>query len=622
MPTPKKRTPKTRAGRAAAGLSLASLMSTAPTTELDDDVFDPSGGATTASTARRDDDDDDDDDGASPSSSDGFGGDDDDDDDAGGRRGDDDDGVFAPTREDARAAAASGKGRLRMRGDIALTRGEYAGKSSTRRAIEEAWEGGGGEGDDDEEEEDESEEEEEEDASDASVEDEDEEEEEEEDLDGEEASDDDASEEEDVDEDDGAMALAGGYGDGGGDDEMDLDDDDDDDEEEEEDDDDNAAADDAADAAAADDDLAAELDAHRREEREANRLAATKSQNALKAQAVTHQNALWERSLRCRIVLQRAMHAAAKLPTPSYHAAITRDDEDAFASSRATSASARAALGALLRLQAALIDSNPAIAAAAETGEGEGEGKKKRKTRAASAAIDDAVVRDGSADDVWKHADAMYQRYAAFRDASCDRWHRKAAAQVGKLAGGGGGGMTAFNQSISAQVSNAMRAPDRLVERSQPPAHLAPRRYGEPREKEGAAGEKDGSAGGPGTGKENEGGVDADDEGFAVAAAAAAMREARVPELYDDADFYEQVLKEFLESAGAGGAGSGGSGLAGFAAAAKPPKRRKIVDRRASKGRKLRYHVQQKLVNFCAPVELEVPEWAEKVFARLFASNA
>ena len=62
--------------------------------------------------------------------------------------------------------------------------------------------------------------------------------------------------------------------------------------------------------------------------------------------------------------------------------------------------------------------------------------------------------------------------------------------------------------------------------------------------------------------------------------------------------------------------------FAGFAAAAKPPKRRKIVDRRASKGRKLRYHVQQKLVNFCAPVELEVPEWAEKVFARLFASNA
>ena len=74
------------------------------------------------------------------------------------------------------------------------------------------------------------------------------------------------------------------------------------------------------------------------------------------------------------------------------------------------------------------------------------------------------------------------------------------------------------------------------------------------------------------------------------------------------------MLKEFLESAGAA------AGLA--AAASKPAKRRKVVDRRASKGRKLRYHVQQKLVNFCAPVELEVPQWAEKIFGQLFASSA
>jgi protein AATF/BFR2 len=31
------------------------------------------------------------------------------------------------------------------------------------------------------------------------------------------------------------------------------------------------------------------------------------------------------------------------------------------------------------------------------------------------------------------------------------------------------------------------------------------------------------------------------------------------------------------------------------------PKRRKAVDRRASKGRKLRFHVHDKLVNFMAP---------------------
>ena len=129
---------------------------------------------------------------------------------------------------------------------------------------------------------------------------------------------------------------------------------------------------------------------------------------------------------------------------------------------------------------------------------------------------------------------------------------------------------------------------------------MAPRRLGEP----AAAAAEDATA--PAEGR---------DEDVALAAATAAKEgERRVAELYDDADFYEQVLKEFLESAG--------GGVAGAAAATKPPKRRKVVDRRASKGRKLRYHIQQPLVNFCAPVELEVPAWAEKVFGQLFASKA
>lgn len=64
---------------------------------------------------------------------------------------------------------------------------------------------------------------------------------------------------------------------------------------------------------------------------------------------------------------------------------------------------------------------------------------------------------------------------------------------VGKIAGQGAGGksgagagaaaqMSAFNQSVSAQVSSAMRLPDRLVQRSQPPSHLAPRRLGRARQ--------------------------------------------------------------------------------------------------------------------------------------------
>lgn len=54
-------------------------------------------------------------------------------------------------------------------------------------------------------------------------------------------------------------------------------------------------------------------------------------------------------------------------------------------------------------------------------------------------------------------------------------------------------------------------------------------------------------------------------------------------------------------------------------AGARLPKRRKLVDRRASKGRKLRYHVMEKLVGFMAPAELVAPPFAEQLFGNLFS---
>lgn len=51
------------------------------------------------------------------------------------------------------------------------------------------------------------------------------------------------------------------------------------------------------------------------------------------------------------------------------------------------------------------------------------------------------------------------------------------------------------------------------------------------------------------------------------------------------------------------------------------PKQRKAVDRRASKGRKLRYHVHEKLVNFMAPVELAAPQYAAQLFSNLFGGG-
>ena len=558
---------KTRTRRAGGGLAaeLAGLANPAPvSTELPDDDFDPTGGAVARAADRED---------ATSS----------DDSDADANAfGDDDEGVFEPTKADR---ATVGKGKLRMRAGIAIDDGEYVGKSSSRAAMEGAWAG-------EEDERDESDES--DDASDdhAVVTDSDDK------SDSDETNDDDddgeseeASEEENPEED----ALLS------------------DSESQSESDSDGEGAFHETSAAIA---LEAELAAMRAEEAEANRLLRTKSQNVAKGAAVRTQNACWERSLRTRIVLQKGLTLAAKMPAPEYAKAMRDADAEVAPALAVAAASARGALDALLRLQAALMDGNPAIGEALREGENDGNdgagNAKKRKTRGfyAEAATLDLLSKPAAA--VWRAADAAFQSYAPFRDQSCDRWHRKAQVTSGKTGsvgsnpGGRGenlGALRAFDQSLSQQVRAAMRPPDRLVNRSRPPAHLAPRRLGEPE----VSLER----------KEKNHDEDGFDDDVALLTADARADD-RVAEVYEDADFYEQALKEFLETRGAGS----NLGAAGVPAASQPPKRRKQVDRRASKGRKLRYHVQQPLVNFCAPVELEVPGWAEKVFTRLFASSA
>jgi len=585
---------KMRTRRAGGGLAaeLDGLANPAPvSTELPDDDFDPTGGAV----AREADRDDASSSGDSEPDANAFA--------------DDDEGVFEPTKAER---AAAGKGKLRMRAGIAIDDGEYVGKSSSRRAMEGAW---AGDEDDDASDED-----------DASA------------LE-------DASEDEAMDvradalsdeEDDDGTPEEGSEEEHDSDDESESDHDNDDDDDD--DDDDPYGGQKKTSASAFETSaLEAELAAMRAEEAEANRLVRTKSQNAAKGAAVRTQNACWERSLRTRIVLQKGLTFAAKMPTPAYHRAMRAADAAVAPALAAAAASARGALGALLRLQAALMDANPAVGEALASGTSDsakvretfGENEKREKRRngrfyAAAATLDLAAKPVAAA---WRAADASFEAFAPFRDQSCDRWHRKAQITSGKMNGafaqksGARGAspsaLRAFDQALSAQVRAAMTPPDRLVNRSRPPAHLTPRRLGEPVP----------SATHKRTRGDLENDVDENGEEAARLFAGSGSGEnenenenenERVAETYEDADFYEQALKEFLETRGAGSS----PGAASVPAASKPPKRRKQVDRRASKGRKLRYHVQQPLVNFCAPVELEVPGWAEKVFTRLFASSA
>ncbi|KAK6432939.1 rRNA-processing protein bfr2 [Oleoguttula sp. CCFEE 5521] len=89
--------------------------------------------------------------------------------------------------------------------------------------------------------------------------------------------------------------------------------------------------------------------------------------------------------------------------------------------------------------------------------------------------------------------------------------------------------------------------------------------------------------------------------------------------IYDDADFYGLLLKELLDSKSSADSTAAASVDVGtFSAVRKEAKTKRNVDVKASKGRKLKYTVHEKLQNFMAPEELGT--WGQKQTDDLFGS--
>ncbi|CDS01496.1 hypothetical protein, partial [Sporisorium scitamineum] len=92
-------------------------------------------------------------------------------------------------------------------------------------------------------------------------------------------------------------------------------------------------------------------------------------------------------------------------------------------------------------------------------------------------------------------------------------------------------------------------------------------------------------------------------------------------QVFDDTDFYSTLLKELIErrSGSLSSAAAGGSTLLTLVSNGK--KKKPNVDTKASKGRKLRYEVNDKLVNFMPPIRDRV-KWGEEQIERLFRQLA
>ncbi|KAF5186927.1 rRNA processing protein-like protein [Thalictrum thalictroides] len=87
-------------------------------------------------------------------------------------------------------------------------------------------------------------------------------------------------------------------------------------------------------------------------------------------------------------------------------------------------------------------------------------------------------------------------------------------------------------------------------------------------------------------------------------------------ELLEDSEFYQQLLKEFFESFKS--TTPEATEAAFYAIKRHQTKKRNIVGRRASKSRKIRYHVHEKIANFMVPKPMKLPDMAPVLFENLF----
>ncbi|KAK4049545.1 rRNA-processing protein bfr2 [Microbotryomycetes sp. JL201] len=87
-------------------------------------------------------------------------------------------------------------------------------------------------------------------------------------------------------------------------------------------------------------------------------------------------------------------------------------------------------------------------------------------------------------------------------------------------------------------------------------------------------------------------------------------------QVFDDGDFYQQLLRDVIESRMLDLDDPTLESLR--MASARQRKQKKVVDTRASKGRKIRYHVHEKAQNFMIPIEAGA--WHDEQIDELFAS--
>lgn len=290
-----------------------------------------------------------------------------------------------------------------------------------------------------------------------------------------------------------------------------------------------------------------------------DRLHAERSQDAQKGEQVRKQIRAWEHALRLRIALQKVAGGASRLPPPGRLAQFCDAAPGTADSSADLAAELEQAAGTLQDVRVALWRTSfPEL------------------TEPLSKLPEEPPERA---------LRALEQLLEPHRRTLLTRWSNKTAAAPGMPSAASRLQLRAMNQGAVEQIDQALAGDgmDRLVERTRV------WRGGDGAERLGLESET----------------LDGDSRANQADA-----------EVFDDSDFYSQLLRDLIESAELVDADAS----ARASDALKHRKRKRAVDVRASKGRRIRYEVMDKVQNFMPPVPRT--RWADDQISRFFTSLA
>ncbi|XP_065765212.1 protein AATF [Muntiacus reevesi] len=315
------------------------------------------------------------------------------------------------------------------------------------------------------------------------------------------------------------------------------------------------------------------------------------SEEVEKGRAVKNQIALWDQLLEGRIKLQKSLLTTNQLPQPDVFPVFKNKGGPEFASALKNSHKAlKALLRSLVDLQEELLFQYPDTRYLVDGT------KPKAESEEEISSDNEELIEEKQQPqrrgptkrklETEDYPSFMAKRFADFtvyRNRTLQKWHDKTKLASGKL----GKGFGAFERSILTQIDHILMDKERLLRRTQTKRSVY-RVLGKPEPAAQPVPES----------------LPGQPEILPEAPANAHLKDLD-EEIFDDDDFYHQLLRELIErkTSSLDPNDQVAMGRQWLAIQKLRSKIHKKVDRKASKGRKLRFHVLSKLLSFMAPID-------------------